>query len=126
MTRATGARKLPLKAYAVTLLVEGTGGVVFANCHAAARREGASEFSDGDWYSVECRRAAEFDHLERVEITDMLRHGWLVPCAWCECVLTSEDAPLIMHGAAYCGPDCHEAEGDSIQSLNRRYERAAP
>jgi hypothetical protein len=73
----------PLKAYSVTETTEGTGGIVFANCNAAARREGASIHGDGDWDSVECSRRPEFDAFAPGPVPDieMWRRGWWFHCS---------------------------------------------
>lgn len=74
----------PLKAYKVTEPCEGAGGIVFARFNAEARRNGACEHGDGDFDSVECRRAPEFDQYAPGPVPDyaLSDHGWFL---WCKC-----------------------------------------
>lgn len=48
---------MTLKAYSVTEEYENTGGIIFAEHNIVARRIGASEYADGDFHAVTCRRA---------------------------------------------------------------------
>lgn len=107
-----------LKAYSVTETCEDTGGIVYAEHHAVARREGASQFGDGDWSSVECRRAPEFDQYAEAggpTLAQMQEHGWWTHCPCCErriCGLTwtrddGEEMDAYVDrrdGSVWCGP----------------------
>ena len=75
-----------IRAFKVTEENDGTGGIVFAKHNAVARREGACLYGDGDWDSVTCVRAPEFDHLSPgpVKDSDLQKAGWWIHCS-CGC-----------------------------------------
>lgn len=104
-----------LKAYVVTEVCDGMGGVVFARFHAQARREGSYEYGDGDWDSVECRRAPEFDQYAPgpVPILSLLEHGWWMECSECQRRIDQEEVevmrrpPVIIGNTRlFCSPWC--------------------
>ncbi len=118
----------PLKAYKVLETCESTGGIVFANCNAAARRIGASEYNGGDWDGLECSRASQFDRYAPGPVPDIAlwRAGWWFECA-CGRRIDDDfdydhdtdkkragvaDEPLTYRGSLYCSRWCiqHEAE----------------
>lgn len=74
-----------LKAYAVLEKGENTGGIVFAKKAIVARRRGASEYSDGDFSGVSCRRVPWADQYvgRTVPAHVMIMHGWHFECSGC-------------------------------------------
>lgn len=103
-----------LKAYVVQEEDELTGGVVFARFHAEARRNGAGMYGDGDWESVMCYRAREFDAYAPgpVPALVMIQHGWWLECGHCNKRISEDDIqdrqlrPVELGETAYCSPWC--------------------
>lgn len=106
----------PLKAYCVSEEHEGTGGIVFAHHNAVARRHGACEFGDGDWESVTCRRAPEFDQYAPGPVPDyaLSDNGWYLWCK-CGCDRKIEAGRLVIHEA-------YDEEHGRIYELDRETE----
>lgn len=115
----------PLKAYAVQEPDEGTGGIVFAKSNAQARREGAQQFTDGDFFSVECRRLPWADKYAPgpVPFAVMLDYGWWQDCHGCGLRIEGEPdpdneygdgwpGPLVEtpNGGIFCCPSCHDRQ----------------
>ena len=114
-----------LKAYVVQEPYEHTGGVVFAKIHAEARRKGSAEFGDGEWESVECRRAREFDQFAPgpVPPLELLARGWWFECWECgrkihddmagdlidEGLDPADYEPCAAGQAVYCSRQCRAA-----------------
>lgn len=110
----------PLKAYKVLEDCESTGGIVFAKSNAQARRLGAEEHADGDFFGVTCKRAPQFDKFaERGFVTplDLYFDGWWHHCANCETKLADgeyldddedkpQPTPILHKGELYCDHWC--------------------
>jgi hypothetical protein len=81
---ASLAKEPKLRAFAVTDRSEGTGGIVFARHAIVARREGACTFGDGDFESVECRRAPWADDYagDSLPAWVLIDNGWHYEDAW--------------------------------------------
>lgn len=114
-----------LKAYVVTEIAEDHGGVVFARFHAEARRKGANEFGDGDWDSVECRRAPEFDQYAPGPISPLvlIEKGWWFECTDCSRTVNMDSIfdlklrPVVTQNHIYCSPWCRL---DFVERKGRR------
>jgi hypothetical protein len=117
---ASDKAKKPLRAFAVTETCEGTGGIVFARHNVVARREGACQFSDGDFHSVECRRAPWADQFASdkiVPVSAMIWAGWHFECTGCGRRI-DEDLPSAWENEV--------APGEPIKGANLRYARWNP
>jgi hypothetical protein len=109
-----------MKAYIVTEDVEGTGGIVFAKSAAAARKEGACTFGDGDMEGYESERASWADQFEQDNapglVAAMIDHGWHFECGECgariedsylqETDRFSEEVVGVQHGLIFCDALC--------------------
>lgn len=120
-----------LKAFVVLENYENTGGIVFAKHNVTARRLGANEYADGDFLSVECRRAPWADKFaERLSVpaSEMIEHGWNFECSGCgaridEDFLYENKLPVegvigSESGAVYCCARC------KWRSMRERADRA--
>lgn len=130
-----------LKAYVVLEEGDGTGGIVFAKSNAQARREGSERYADGDFDSVSCRRAGEFDHYYPgpVPTSVLFEHGWWFQCGGCRKRLDADVAydeklsPIFdeKRGFAWCSPwhklDDVERDGkyEALKSLGAVMARLA-
>lgn len=126
-------------AFAVQEECEGMGGIVFAKSNAQARREGAAEFSDGDFDSVTCRRAPWADGYAGqgwVPVRAYLDAGWWWHCAGCDRRIahdaefdespdwTVDDVVEPKRGAAYHNEACRVADAAYHDERVRRQNRA--
>jgi hypothetical protein len=127
---------MTLKAFAVLEDNENTGGIVFAERAIAARREGANQFSDGDFGGVSCRRAPWADAYagKPLPIKVMIENGWHFECCGCgatidEDWLDENGLPLdgvigTQHSKVYCCEIC-ECKDRLHQAIKRDHERRA-
>lgn len=125
-----------MKAYAVLEDCENTGGIVFAERAIVARRDGASQYGDGDFGAVSCRRAPWADEFagKPIPVKVMVANGWHFEC--CDCGATidedwlyDEDLPLdgvigFQHSKVYCSEIC-EARDNLRSAIKRDHERRA-
>lgn len=104
-----------LLAYCVRETEEHTGGIVFAKTNAQARREGAAQYSDGDFHSVECFRAkwADIYTPGPVPILALVENGWWHECTGCgrRCSYDEDDGgepinPVEDSNGLFCTPAC--------------------
>lgn len=131
-----------VKAFAVLVDYENTGGIVFAKSNVVARRLGANQYADGEFSHVSCRRAPYADdYAERpMPAWLMVAHGWRFDCSACgvrideDCIEEAglEIGGVIGHqnGHIYCDSVCeaaHEMEraGSKYRAARwyRRFER---
>lgn len=124
-----------LLAYTVTDKSEGTGGIIFAASSAAARRLGAQQFSDGDFSSMDCRRASYADGFAvtgRVPAYVLVEQGWHFECSNCgnridydhlaDKDILPEDVRGDQDCAVYCNRVC-EAESELERAQAQRMEK---
>lgn len=138
MSRKVKPQK-PLRAFAVTEHDEGAGGIVFARHAVVARRQGACEYSSGDFDMVRCVRAPWADQFAEtgvVPIADMIDAGWHFECGGCGRRIDSdmlyerdlEPADLVgtQDTVAYCNAVCEAREQlyrAEAKHLERRWIR---
>lgn len=121
-----------MRAFSVLETTEDTGGIVFSRHAVSARREGASQFGDGDFFGVTCRRApwadAYADLEEDIPARLMIEHGWNFECTgcgerisehWLECEgLPVEGVIGSQHSAIFCCDSCR-ARHAAVETLKK-------
>jgi hypothetical protein len=130
-----------VKAYAVLENYESTGGIVFASCNIAARREGAEEYADGDIGSVTCRRARWADAYAStgdVPASEMVAALWAFECSGCGININADLADEVdgyegwscsdiigsQRSQIYCRASCETAHRAFELERSRRQDRA--
>jgi hypothetical protein len=81
-----------MKAFLVTEPEENTGGVIFAKHAIAARRQGASEYNDGQLGGMSCRRAEWADGFYEtgVPARELIARGWWFECCGCGATINED------------------------------------
>ena len=101
------------KAYSVMEEDDNTGGLVYARTNAEARRRGAQQYGDGDFFWGKARRAPWADEYypESVPHDVQIAHGWRFECHYCGHVLCEDDITdgykvVAVGEKVYCGTMC--------------------
>ena len=123
-----------LKAYAVysNYDPDDGSGIFFALSNAAARRQGAGEFSDGDFHSVSCSRAPWADEYAPgpVPFKAFFHKGWWQKCSHCSTRISQNDEeyreqPFDIQERSphvFCDTDClsrYDREQQIIRDLSQ-------
>lgn len=124
-----------MKAFLVQETDDFTGGIVFAKTNAQARRQGADEFANGDFYSVTCRRASWADQYESTTVPKLayIANGWTYDCCGCGKRIeddVEEDLDPVEHEHfIYCTPACRDrdmverTEAAALEQMALAYEK---
>ena len=114
-----------MRAYIVQETDEMTGGVIYAKTNAQARRLGANQFADDEFYSVICYRAPEFDGLERnpkAQTYLLLARGWWFNTG--NDVISADDEPWVSRqGGVYKTPFEWLRERESAAGRTRKQNK---
>lgn len=101
-------------AYSVLEEDELTGGIVFAKSIAAARRQGASQFHDGEWDGLLVRRAQwadQYGDTASIPLDAYLSQGWWAECSFCSKRIDYDEVcePVGSWQQAFCDRRCEAA-----------------
>lgn len=115
--------------------------IVFAKSNIEARRQGASQLDCDEIGGLRCLRepwADAFEINRKIPAAEMLAHGWMLPCAGCEQIISdggtvtryNDDGqetevdvdPVGTDHCAFCTPEC-KARHDEYRARCKRGER---